>query len=168
MPVATHDSALDCQATLVPTGDLAREASTALARSLTSKLVAVVLFGSRARGDASEGSDWDLLVIAEDLPARLLDRQLYLKGILPPHCRGSVSILAKTPRQFEAAVSSLYLDIALDGRVLYDPRGYAAERLAMLRRLMERLGLRRVRTPEGYDWRWNHAPSGGWILSWGD
>ena len=34
------------------------------------RLVAVVLFGSRARGEGSETSDWDLLVIAEGLPPR--------------------------------------------------------------------------------------------------
>ncbi len=31
------------------------------------RLVAMKLFGSRARGDAHEDSDWDVLVVVEDL-----------------------------------------------------------------------------------------------------
>jgi predicted nucleotidyltransferase len=46
-------------------------------------LVAVVLFGSRARGEGHEGSDWDFLVIARDLPERTLERAFLLKRMLP-------------------------------------------------------------------------------------
>lgn len=36
--------------------------------------VAVWLFGSRARGDARDGSDWDLaVVLPDDAPDRMLD-----------------------------------------------------------------------------------------------
>jgi len=55
-----------------------------LAKGLTERLVAMVLFGSRARGDASEASDWGLLVIAEGLPARTFDRNPQLKQLLSP------------------------------------------------------------------------------------
>jgi len=51
----------------------------ALQQGLGKKLVAVVLFGSRARGDAKEESDWDMLVIAEDLPERQMER--YRRGV---------------------------------------------------------------------------------------
>jgi predicted nucleotidyltransferase len=43
----------------------------ALQEGLGERLVAVVLYGSRARDQAREASDWDLFVIATDLPARL-------------------------------------------------------------------------------------------------
>jgi hypothetical protein len=78
----------------------------------------------------------------------------------------SVSILAKTPEQFHGAVSSLYLDVALDGQILHDPRGFAVTRLDALRRSIERLGLRRERIPEGFDWRWEKTPAASWPLSW--
>ena len=87
--------------------ELARHVVGALKNGLSAKLVAVVLFGSRARGEGSETSDWDLLVIAEGLPAKTFDRTLYLKQLIPPEWRGRVSILAKTPEQFHGAVSSL-------------------------------------------------------------
>jgi predicted nucleotidyltransferase len=137
-----------------------------IAEGLSGRLVAVVLFGSRARDEVSETSDWDLLIIAEDLPARTLDRNLDLKRLLPLEWQGRVSILAKTPEQFRGVVSSLYLDVALDGKILYDPRGFAAQRLGALRRRIAELGLRRERTPEGFDWRWEKPPAGPWTLSW--
>jgi uncharacterized protein len=62
---------------------------------LGDKLIAVVLFGSRARGDANEDSDWDLLLIARDLPERVLRRHLWLKGMLPVVWRGP----GNNPRQ---------------------------------------------------------------------
>ena len=146
--------------------ELARHVVGALMNGLSDRLVAVVLFGSRARGEGSETSDWDLLVIAEGLPAKTFDRSLYLKQLLPVEWRGRVSILAKTPEQFHGAVSSLYLDVALDGQILYDPRGFAVSRLGALRRGIEHLGLRRERIPEGFDWRWKKTPAASWPLSW--
>lgn len=52
-------------------GDVGRQMTPVLAaprHGLGDNLVAVVLFGSRARGEAEAGSDWDRLVIAHDLP----------------------------------------------------------------------------------------------------
>ena len=154
----------------MPTTDLEQEISRqtieALLKALDNCLVAVILFGSQARGEASAGSDWDLLVIAEGLPERHFERHLYLKRLLPPRWRGAVSLLAKTPDEFEAHLPSLYLDIALDGQILYDPRGYAVERLAALRDLIEESGLYRERTEAGDVWRWQKEPSGPWALEW--
>ncbi|MBU4232165.1 MAG: nucleotidyltransferase domain-containing protein [Proteobacteria bacterium] len=49
---------------------------TALQEGLGERPVAVVLYGSRARDQASEASNWDLFVIAKDLPARLWERHI--------------------------------------------------------------------------------------------
>jgi predicted nucleotidyltransferase len=155
---------------MVETGTHAEELAVqvvgALKDGLSGRLVAVVLFGSRARGEGSETSDWDLLLIAEGLPAKTFDRSLYLKQLITLEWRGRVSMLAKTPEQFHGAISSLYLDVALDGQILYDPRGFAVSRLRALRRGIEQLGLRREPVPEGFDWRWEHAPAASWSLSW--
>ncbi|TAK34941.1 MAG: nucleotidyltransferase domain-containing protein [Chloroflexota bacterium] len=151
---------------LDPSSDPTYQAVEALRAGLGDRLVAVVLFGSRARGDAHEWSDWDLLVIAEGLPENPFERSRFLARMLPLRCRGEVSIIARTPQEFESAVQSLYLDIALDGWVLYDPHQYAAKRLAMLQRLIERLGLYRERTEDGDVWQWREEPSGPWELEW--
>ena len=55
----------------------------AFRHGLGDRLIAVVLFGSRARGDADPTSDWDLQVVARDLPAKVFQRRLYLKRLLP-------------------------------------------------------------------------------------
>lgn len=145
---------------------ISEQAVAALRTALGDQLIAVVLFGSRARGEASAESDWDLLVIAEGLPERQFERHLFLKQLLPSGCRGAVSMLAKTPQEFEAHLPSLYLDIAVDGQILYDPDGYAAKKLGALQRLIEASGLYRERTEAGDVWRWKKQPPNPWVLRW--
>lgn len=140
------------------------QAITALQAGLGDRLIAVVLFGSRARGEASAESDWDMLLIAEGLPPTPFERHLFLKRLLPHGCRGAVSFLAKTPEEFESHLASIYLDIALDGQILYNSYGYARRRLAVIRSLIERAGLYRERTVAGDVWRWQEEPSGIWAL----
>lgn len=137
-----------------------------LRRALGERLLSVVLFGSRARGDAVETSDWDMLVIARDLPDKPLVRRFYLKQLLPSSCRGAVSILARTPSEFRSQLPSLYLDIALDGRVLYDPTGYMTTELAALKQLMTRVGLYRETTAAGDNWLWQDGPIDDWRQGW--
>lgn len=54
---------------------VAEQAVDALKAGLGENLLAVALFGSRARGDERPGSDWDLFVLADALPEHPLDRQ---------------------------------------------------------------------------------------------
>lgn len=143
---------------------ISKQAITALQKALGDRLLAVILFGSRARGEVSPDSDWDLLVIAEGLPERLFERHMFLKRLLPPGCRGAVSLIARTPEELEAHLPSLFLDIAVDGKILYDPRAYAARRLATLRQLIEESGLYRQRTEAGDVWQWKKEPCGPWAL----
>lgn len=140
----------------------------ALAAGLGDRLVGVVLFGSRARGDHRPDSDWDVLVIAEGLPEHPLERHRRLVDALRPRFAGLVSLLAKTPEEFEAYLSAIYLDIALDGKILFDPRGYAADKLSRLRGIIERKGLDRERTPAGDRWRWRKPPPRHWSIEWVD
>ncbi len=138
-----------------------------LREGLGEDLVSVVLFGSRARGEAREGSDWDFLVVARDLPEGTLERVFRLKKMLPPLCRGEASLLAKTPEEFVAGLPDLYLDIALDGVVLHDTDGYMAERLELLRALIHRKRLHREREGRDLIWRWEQPPGPDWSLEWG-
>jgi predicted nucleotidyltransferase len=84
----------------------------------------IVLFGSRARGDAAGGSDLDLLVIAEsDQPRYRRAAPLYgaLSDILVP-----MDILVYTPEEVEdwSAVPEAFVTTALrEGKVLYEEPG---------------------------------------------
>jgi predicted nucleotidyltransferase len=138
----------------------------ALQQGLGDNLVAVVLFGSRARGDATEASDWDVLVIARQLSSSPLQRHFQLKRFLPVEWRGQVSLLSRTPEEFESHLSSLMLDIALDGLVLDDPKGYATGRLGALKKLIERKGLRRKQQGKDFTWTWERFPGCDWTLTW--
>lgn len=137
-----------------------------LKQALGDKLVAAVLFGSQARDEAGENSDWDLLIIANGLPKRTFPRHLHLKQLIPPLLRGKVALIAKTPAEFESYLSDIFLDIALDGLILYDTNGYMAERLAHLRQIIRDQGLRREQKGKDLLWRWEEFPGFDWSLEW--
>lgn len=59
------------------------------------RLRAVVVFGSVARGDFHEGSDVDVLVVAESLPEATLERNAAV-GLPPP----GVEFVAWTPAEW--------------------------------------------------------------------
>ena len=142
------------------------EVIAALEQNMRDALVSVILFGSRARGEAHESSDWDLLVIARDLPSRLFERHTRLKRALPVTWRANVTVMAKTPQEFESHLPSLFLDVALDGVILYDTDNYVREKLADLRQFIQRQGLRRERIERDWFWRWERFPGFGWSLNW--
>ncbi|MDP1605886.1 MAG: nucleotidyltransferase domain-containing protein [Rhodocyclaceae bacterium] len=106
------------------------------------RLIALVLFGSVARGTMRPDSDIDLLLIARDLPLTRLARNAefeavdaLLAGELAAAAMQGVhttlSPLIRTPEELERG-SFAFLDIPAEGRILYDPRGVAADYFARL------------------------------------
>jgi len=83
------------------------------------------------------------------LPEKWYDRQIYLhhplRGIegAPP-----ILTLGKTPEEFEEHFPSLYLDIGLDGVILYDKDGYTTRKLERIREIIRESGLVRERLDE--------------------
>ena len=129
-------------------------------------LIAIVLFGSQARGEATSTSDWDILLIAHSLPVRTFQRHLYLKEMIPSDWRSLIAIIAKTQEEFESHLSDLFLDIATDGVVLYDTNDYMTKRLSSLRQLIRNRGLSREKIQQSFVWRWQKFPGVDWSLDW--
>ena len=80
----------------------------------------IVLFGSRARGEAGPGSDLDLLVIEESLLPRYKRTARYLRalvGVFP-----AKDVVVWTPQEIEAwsQVPNAFVTTALrEGKTLY-------------------------------------------------
>lgn len=97
----------------------------------------IVLFGSRARGDAREDSDYDVMVELEtDLPTDVAEDVVY---DLLSEDAWSVEVCVYTPgeiRRWQDDVGTIVYDIVREGRVLYtapdiavdDPSGMALSR----------------------------------------
>lgn len=146
--------------------NVAEQALDALKAGLGENLPAVALFGSRARAEQRPGSDWDLFVLANTLPLHPLDRQTYLKAMLPLRARTKVSVLAKTQKEFESDLLPVYLDIASDAIILFDPQGYLSARLQEVREIIQSDGLQRRRLKGEGMWDWVEPPRGVWEVTW--
>ncbi|MCS7136929.1 MAG: nucleotidyltransferase domain-containing protein [Candidatus Caldarchaeum sp.] len=109
----------------------------------------VVLFGSYARGDFTEGSDVDVCVVVDDLAKDEAGRP----AISPAHHIHGIQVIAYCPSQFLNALRSLNpvaLDTVHDGVVLRDD-GFMAEAKTVYEKLKADYGL--VRWKNGWRWR---------------
>jgi len=76
----------------------------------------ILLFGSVARGEAHKTSDYDLLVVAEDIPLDFWERTDLLWKEKPL----DVEIVGFRPQEIEDTIHrGFILDILLTGKVLY-------------------------------------------------
>lgn len=82
----------------------------------------VILFGSRARGDAEEDSDWDFLVLTQEVNTDLLSeeiRKFVHKEVELQHC-AAISLIIKNAIMWESdyAVTNIYESITEEGILL--------------------------------------------------
>ena len=93
-------------------------------------------------------------------------RTHYLRSLLPGELRGAASFIARTRVEFEAGFPSYYLDLALDGVILYDRVDYMQQKLTRIRELIQTAGLKRRRINYGFSWEWQNPPRGHWRIDW--
>ncbi len=141
-----------------------RELVTHYRSRLGDGLEGIVLYGSRARGDAHPDSDLDLLLVTKTLPSDPFERACLLSA--PRLALGSppVSVRGLTTDEYERDIAPIDLDIAIDGRVLFDSNGYMAERLSLIRQRLKEAGLSR---DSELVWRWRSWPKRrDWAITW--
>jgi predicted nucleotidyltransferase len=123
-----------------------------------SRLRAVALFGSYARGEATERSDVDLAVVLSD---RLADDWATVAFAVNPDIdtsRPRVSVVLWSDAELRAH-PWLLIDVSTDGVVLEDDGSLAREMAAVQARLRA-YGSRRVRLEDG-TWYWDLKPD--WV-----
>lgn len=84
----------------------------------------IVLFGSAARGESDEHSDLDVIVVAENVAERFLDRIAHAYDLLDP--RHALDILIYTPEEYEQMREDgnpLLEAAEREGRLLYARSG---------------------------------------------
>ena len=135
-------------------GEIERKAAEELARSLGDRIAAVALFGSRARGEGTDKSDFDFFVVTrgdgEISRARLYDclyRVLKKDVTLVDVEEGSIF-------RRDIKITPLLLNIAWESVMLHDPSNRLADLFDRIKAAVEGAGLVRYRTPDGkYGWK---------------
>lgn len=121
---------------------------------LQNDLISVVLFGSAARGQAGEGSDIDLLIVAEKFGEEgrfeifnTIEKDLKASeeyNDLKENKLGTtISPVPLTPSEVKKNPSIL-LDIAMDGIMLYDVDDFIVNKMKSMRRKLKKMGSKRI------------------------
>jgi len=117
----------------------------------------VILFGSVARGEESERSDVDLLVLWEGLDVDEKKRHVYVYRAVSQYFPSSVrlTVLDMEYSSFLKVrkLTPLLLNIIYDGVVLYDKYGLLEKFLSRVRGELEAKGLKRVKIGKYYYWK---------------
>lgn len=111
----------------------------------------ILLFGSTARGEATERSDIDLLIILPETQS--ISRQLYLQWDKKFRAFEKYSPQFVHLPKTDEVIGSIWLEASMDGEVLYDPQQALKETLLRIR----------VHIAEGYYLRKNSHGHAYWI-----
>ncbi|MEW6095055.1 MAG: nucleotidyltransferase domain-containing protein [bacterium] len=129
-------------------------------------LSGVILYGSRARGEAVASSDYDVFILIDgSLPKSPFKRSKLIMSKIKD--RKNINFILRTKAEFETSFPSLYLDLALDGKVLFDKKDYVKCKLERIKELLREAGLVREKRSYGFGWYWKKVPvKFPWKIDW--
>lgn len=145
LPAALHD-------------DLRRYVE-ALERRFGEDLVSVVVFGSRARGEARPESDIDILIVVRGLPRNRFERYGSIRDLarqVSGDFAVAVATILLTPEEAQQ-VKPYYLGMLSGHVILRDAGAFFVAVLERLRRRLAELGSRRYVDKDGYEY-WDLKP----------
>jgi len=97
----------------------------------------VVLFGSRARGDYTDGSDVDVLVVADELPDDPREAYDVVRRLVSPRVHPVCLRTEAFVRRLEGE-STFLMEVLEDGVIVYADRGFLEEVLRRYREVRRR------------------------------
>jgi predicted nucleotidyltransferase len=140
----------------------------ALRRAFGSRLKTAVLFGSQSRDEARPNSDHDVFVVVEGLPREPVGRQQELRSALREclaDLPGAISLVGRTPLEFESDLTPLYVDICVDGICLYGDGYFEPFRKRALAGL-KASGMKRQRIGNSLYWMIMDGRARDWEWTW--
>lgn len=113
-------------------------------------LVAVVLYGSHARGESQDGSDIDLLVVIRNLPAEwreifAMEDSLSQFGLDLGFLLDARLVEPDTVTHAVTSTTPLMLEIGDANRVVFDPHGFFTAELNRFADVRRERGIRKLR-----------------------
>ena len=135
-----------------------------LVNNFGQRLKTVVLFGSRAREEAEDTSDHDLLLVIDRLPEEPVKRLKTVRRAIAevPLC---INTIAKTPSEVACNLTPLLLDVCVDGICLFGQDYFNPYRRKALQALQQS-GLKRKREGRTWYWQFEQFPTRVWELTW--
>ena len=135
-----------------------------LIQAFGNRLKAVVLFGSRARGNVKAYKDHDIFLVIENLADPPLTRQKEVRSVIWD-IDLRINTIAKTPEEVEANLTPMLLEICVDGICLYGD-DYFEPYQKMALKAIEQAGLKRKKVGSEWYWRFDKVPDKEWELTW--
>lgn len=141
---------------------IVRETTNELIKNFRENLVSIILFGSVARGTATNQSDIDIIVVAENFPRNIsgrIDMLLPILNKVYSKIQGRKPFIQFHPLRPNEAEKfrPIYLDVLTDGIILYDKNDFMRKVLNRMQRKLTKLGAKKVYLKDG-SWMWILKP----------